>query len=596
MRACSLLILVAACSSGGGGGTPTQTIEDSLSFALVRKDVPTSRAIEMFNPFEEEASFDLVEAPGAGFTLPDLFFPTVIAGNARRFLDVTFTPGADAQADSVIVVRATAGNKRAILRIALDATLETPAVELVSGDLAFGDVLIGRSAVRTIRLRNPSIVSPVLVSVATIPPAGFRLDRSGIELAPGKEADIRLEFEPAALADLDFAMTLTHDADSAPLTFGVTAESTTWVPEIVTDFGAVTVAADETEWLELEVPPHAISLHLEVTEPGVTIGLLGLEGPGGQVYENAAASGDFLWFTGDDGVFTATLPSSDRPGLKLVPGGGTYRFRFFLMAGSSASLNVRAIVHNRPGGVVVGGTVDLNVFLADGLGISAAAAPGHTRLQEILTEADRIFSQQGLSIGAVDYYVLTDAAFDQVTSDTEFGDLLEETGQANSERLNLIFVQQALGGGTLGVAARLSGPVLRGTRVSGVMIDFDFGSSADGGYITAHEAGHFLGLLHTTEQSGGHDLIDDTLECPATGTDGVCSTEGNGNLMHWRTLSADPVITDGQGVVILGHPLVGPAAISLAGASPALAARSPLLAQSLPENWCGTRGCCGTPK
>ncbi|MHC4938288.1 MAG: hypothetical protein ACYTHK_04900 [Planctomycetota bacterium] len=595
MRAFLLLLFVAACSSGGGGGTRTERVEETLSFGLVRKDVPTSRAIEIFNPYEEEASFELVEAPGGGFTLPELFFPTVAAPLSRRFLDVTFTPGTEAFVESGIVVRVSAGKQRRLLRIALDATLETPSVQLLTGDLAFGDVLAGERASQTIRIRNSSTVTPVVVNSAAGLPVGFDLSPAGLQIGPGVIADFELEYAPVAPANHDFAITFTHDAEGPPLDFTVTARTTTWIPKMIFEFGSVAVAAAETAWLEVDVPPHAISLHLEVTGPNVVIGLLGFEGPGGQVYENDTATGDLLWFTGDDGVFTATLPSSDRPGLQLVPGGGVYRFRFYLMQGSASSLDVRAIVHNRPNGVVAGGTVDLNVFLADGLGISAAAAPGHTRLQEILDEADRIFGQQGLSIGEVDYYVLGDPAYDQVTSDAEFGDMLELSVIANQERLNLFFVEQALGGGVLGVAARLSGPVLLGTRVSGVMVDFDFGTSADGGYVAAHEAGHFLGLLHTTEQSGAFDLIDDTLECPATGTSAECATEGNDNLMHWRTLNADPLLTDGQGIVILGHPLVGPAT-----AAPQLAARSPLLTRAvrsaLPENWCGTRGCCGTPK
>ena len=492
------------------------------------------------------------------------------------------------------MVRISVGGRATRRTVLLDATEETPTVELVTtGDLAFGDVLIGESRQLSVRVRNTSSVTPVRVLPATVLPDGFEVSGSVAPIDPGGTNDFTLAYTPAALDQFDFPFTLAHDASGPALEIGVTARTTTWVPEIVTDFGAVPIVDGETGWLEVEVPPHAVSLHLEALEPDVTIGLLGFEGPGGQIYENEDATGDFLWFTGDDGVFTATLPSSDRTELRLVPGGGTYRFRFFLMNGTATSMAVRAVVHNQPDGIAVGGVVDLNVFLADGLGISATDAPTDTRLQGILDEADRIFGQQGLSIGAIDYYVLTDPAYDEVTSDAEFGDMLEESAQADATRLNLFFVERTLSGNVLGVAARLSGPARNGTRVSGVMIDFDFGSIAQGGYVVAHESGHFLGLLHTTEQSGSHDLIDDTLECPATGTNGECSVEGNANLMHWRLVNADPVLTDGQALVILGHPLVVPGT-----PAPALAAQatSPLVAAALPEGWCGTRGCCGTAK
>jgi len=589
-----LLALLASCGGGGGGPAPTPTIEQAFSYGLVRRDVPTLADVPLANPFDEEATFELVEAPGGGFEPAPLFFPALAAASASRALPVTFTPAGAAAADAVLVLRVSAGSRDAIVRIALQATVETPTIALVSGDVDFGDVLVGESAAATVRVRNTSAVTPLQVAPATVLPADFSFPTSSFPLAPGETADLPLAYAPTAPATHDIVYTIAHNAPGDLLRFNIAARCTTWVPEIVTDFGAVAISGGETAWMEVDVPPHAISLHLEATAPGVTIGLLGFEGPGGRVYENDTATGDFLWFSGEDGVFTATLPSSDRTELMLVSGGGVYRFRFYLMDGDAASMNVRAIVHNRPGGIALGGVVDFNVYLADGLGISADAAPTHTRLQEILAEADRIFGQQGLSIGTVDYYVLTDPAFDQITSSTEFGDLLEESAQAGGTRLNLFFVEQTLGGGTLGVAARLSGPARNGTRVSGVMIDFDFGSSAQAGYVTAHESGHYLGLLHSTEQDGSHDLIDDTLECPATGTSAECATEGDDNLMHWRILTADPVITDGQALVLLGHPLVGPAGAP----APALAMRaaSPLLTVAMPENWCGTPGCCGTPK
>jgi len=589
MRFVSLLVLLAACGGGGGGPAPTPVFEEAFSFSLVRPDAPTARDVPLDNPFAAEATVELVEEPGNGFSLPALFFPAVVAPAGSRTLPVTFAPGTGSS--GTLVLRVSSDDGDAIVRVALDATVEQRQVELLTGDLDFGDVLVGETATRAVRVRNPASVTPVLVAPATLLPADFVFPATSFPLAPGETRELQVRYTPAAPAEYDIAYVISHDAPGDDLQFRIAARTTTWVPEMVTDFGAVAIAGGETEWLEVDVPPHAISLHLEATEPGVTIGLLGFEGPGGRVYENEDATGEFLWFTGDDGVFTATLPSSDRTELMLVPGGGLYRFRFFLMAGSAASMNVRAIVHNRLDGIALGGVLDLNVFLADGLGIAAADAPTHSRLQGILDEADRIFSQQGLSIGAVDYFVLTDPDFDSVDSGSEFADMLEESAQAPAARLNLFFVEQTLGGGTLGVAARLSGPALNGTAVSGVMIDFDFGSAAQGGYVTAHEAGHYLGLLHTTEQSGSHDLIDDTLECPATGTSMACATEGNDNLMHWRILSADPVITDGQALVILGHPLVGPGAPSAA-----LQAPSPLLAAALPQGWCGTRGCGETGK
>ena len=597
------LLPVAGCSSGGGTAAETKTIQLPFDFSLVRADAPTTRAIDLPNPFDAEAVYDVVESPGSGFSFDALFFPAIVVADGKRTLDLTFAPGIDVDVETELVLRVTSGKQKRTVRIPLHAALETPTVELQTPVAVFGDVLVGESGSRSIRVRNSSLVTPVRVIAAGALPAGFSLSGASVVLVPGAISNLSLDYVPALPASHDFPLTLTHDAAGPPLEVAVTAGTSTWVEEIVTDFGSIALVGGETAWLEVDVSAHAISRHLEATVDGATIGLLGFEGPGGQIYENDSATGEFLWFVGDGGVFTATLPSSDRPELMLVPGGGLYRFRFYLLSGTAAALDVRTIVHNRLDAVVAGGTLDLNVFLADGLGISAVDAPTDPRLSAILDEADRIFGQQGLSIGDVDYYVLTDASFDQITTDQEFGDLLEESVQASEARLNLFFVETAMGGGVLGVAARLGGTRIRGTRVSGVMIDFDFGTTAQGGYITAHESGHFLGLLHTTEQSGEHDLIDDTAECLPTQTDAICSTVGNDYLMHWRILSADPVLTDGQSLVILGHPLVGPAqtAPSLAAFAPARSTLlapllAPPLAAAMPENWCGTANCCKTAK
>jgi len=537
---------------------------------------------------------ELLEPATGGFAVDARAFPAVLGPNAARTVDVTFTSGADAVATGSMLVRFKAGDRLASVRVRLDATVETPTLVLLTPQVALGDVYIDETTARFATLRNTSTVTPVKVYSLTSLPTGITLSGGLGDIAPGTAANVSVRWSPTAIANHDVDVVLLHDASGPPLTMRVTARATTWRPEQVIDFGFVSLTDGETDWLEVPVPPHGISLSIEAVAADTTLGLLGLEGPGGHLYENDTATGEFLWFEGDE-VFTATVPSSDRTQLKLVPGGGTYRFRLYRMAGSANSFDIRVVIHNRPGGSAAGGVVDLNVFLADGLGFDEFDAPTEPRLQDLLEEADRIFSQHDLQIGSVKYFTLTDAAFDEIGSDSEFGDMLEESQRGMPGRLSLFFVLKTLSGGVLGVAPRIAGPSTLGTRASGVMIDYDSGTATRAGYVTAHEVGHFLGLLHTTEQSGGHDLIDDTLECPATGTDATCSVEGNANLMHWRVLSSDPVITDGQALVILGHPLVGLPGPSLAAFEPG-PVTSPFIVAALPEGWCGTPGCCTAAK
>ena len=548
------------------------------------------RDVGVANPFDAEAVVEIIEQPSGGFALAKPTFPIVISSGAVRSFEVVYAPDGAADPEGEMLLRIKAAGRARNLRIRFMATVETPRIELVTGTAAFGNVLVGESATREVSVRNASAVTPIAFSAFGALPQGFTLTGASGQLAPGATAALSLLYTPAQLDTHAFSFTIDHDASDDPLSVSVSAQATTWPAELVTDFGSIALVDGETQWLEVNVPPHAISFSIEALREDVQIGLLEFQGPGGHVYENDTATGDFLWFTGDQ-VFTATVPSSDREALKLVPGGGLYRFRLFLMSGSATSFDVRAIVHNRPDGVSATGKVNLNVFLAPGLGIDPADAPTHTRLQGVLDAADGIFDQQGVRIGEVAYYALDDAAYDSIDSHGEFDDLCAESAVAAEHRVNLFFVKKTLSG-SVGVAARLAGPAVNGTSESGVIVDFDFGSVAQGGYVTAHEVGHFLGLLHTAEQGGGHDLIDDTLECPASGTDATCSTEGGSYLMHWRVLSVTPIVTDGQGLVLRGHPLVRPlpASPSLAAFAPA---SSPLLAAALPDGWCGTTGCCG---
>jgi len=586
------LLLVAACGGGGGGALPPAAV--AFSFAVVRADEPTTRTIRIPNALLEAVSVELAEPAAGPFAPAAGELPAATALDEDFFLDVVFTPPdvGEHEGEIVLRLRGVDGSGVRDVVLTLDAMVEAPALQAASALVDFGDVLAGEALARVFRFSNPTEATPVEIQAVAGLPAGFTLTTAlPRTLPPAQSTDVEIRYEPEGLADLDFEVSINHTAAAEPLRVRVLAETTTWIPEIISDFGSVPVAGGETAWLEVDVPPHAVSLSIEALTPtSVSVGLLGLEGPSGEVFENDTATGPFLWTPGDDGVFTSTVPNSDRAAVQLVEGGGTYRFRLYAFQGSAGSFDVRAIVRNRPGGVLVDGVLDLNVFLATGLGIPASAAPTQTRLQAILGEVDRILGFQGLTLGEIAYYVVDDPAFDNV-SGGELPSLLRTSDEAADTRLNLFFAQRVLGGGVLGVAARVPGPALGGTRASGVVVDYDFGGASTAGSVSAHEICHYLGLFHTVESNGAHDLIDDTLECPANGTNATCPTEGAGYLMHWRVLDvADPVITDGQAGVILAHPFVE-APSALAGLALRLPPDPPATPDALPDGWCGTPGC-----
>lgn len=590
MRIPALVLAVTAACSGGGGSAAPPPVETAFGFLLVRADAPTQRAVPIGNPLPGEAAVELAGPPTGSFVPAPGALPAVAPQAGALPLPVVFTPAGPGTASGEMRLKfsdVSTGARRDVI-LSLTAEVEEPSLRLLTPAVDFGSVRVGASASASVAVRNDSALTPLEVtSLSALPPgfiAGASLPRL---LAAGETLTIPLRYEPAALGAPAFTLAIAHGGGVFDV--DVAAQTDTWVERIVHDLGAVPLTAGQSEWLEVDVPPHAISLSIEALgPPGAVIALNGFEGPDGTVYEDENFLGAFLQ-TPNAEVFTATLPNSDRAEVQLVAGGGVYRFRFTLTSGNASALDVRAIVLNRPGGFVDAGQVDLNVFLADGLGVS----PGDARLQALLQEVDRIFLQRGLRLGDVDYFDVTDPAFDDVTSDDEFGDLLEEAAAAPDARVNVFFVRTALGGGTLGVAARVAGPARNDTRFSGVMVDYDYGSDATAGLITAHEIGHYLGLYHTVEADGSHDLIDDTADCPANGTSAECPTAGNDYLMHWRALTGtDPVITAGQGRVILGHPLVDevlPLSAIALRRPPAAAASGAV--EELPPNWCGTKAC-----
>ncbi|HEU4536682.1 MAG TPA: HEAT repeat domain-containing protein, partial [Polyangiaceae bacterium] len=106
------------------------------------------------------------------------------------------------------------------------------------------------------------------------------------------------------------------------------------------------------------------------------------------------------------------------------------------------------------------------------------------------------------------------------------------------------------------------------------------------GQVMAHEGGHYLGLMHTTERDGTlFDLLPDTPECDADTFDanGSSSVEveecgltgGASNLMFWSADATPEQVTASQSFVLLRNPIVDTsgAAAPKSASSPAVAGR-----------------------
>ena len=601
-RAAAALLLGTLTSCGGGGGGPKApaSTTTSLAMGLVASTVPTRRTVTISNVADAPASV-LSGAVSGPFHFDPADVPTVLAARASADVGVVFTPTVIGLATgSVSATLDLGGGLSSTATIDVTADAEPVTYTLLEPAIAFGEVLLGTTRTRTVHLRNDATVSPMILTGAAVP-LGFTLISPTplpSSAAPGAELTVTLEHTATTVGATTDQLSLAVTNAGAPIALPVTA---TTGGEVVTDFGAKTLDASlRTAVMTVDVAADAISLSIEgVTAPGTVVGLAELIGPSGKVYENTSATGAYTWVPGDE-VFSPTLPNTDKPAIQLEPGGGTYSFRLFRMQGTATTMNVRAIVERRPGDNAAVGRLDLDVWLANVLTPKASTAANDTRLQAILASLDTILAQSGIQIGDIRYHDITNPVYDDVT-DPEFGPMLKLTSAEPDARMNLFFVRTALGGGVLGVSATLAGPRRNGTELSGVMSLYDSGYSASFiGLVAAHELGHFLGLYHTVESNGAHDFVDDTSECPSSGTNAACPTAGGGYLMHWQAVGGS-AISSGQSRVIIGHPCIEtdlPAITTLRASR--VDARTAddvaLLAQSPPETWCATCARCRTPK
>jgi hypothetical protein len=512
----------------------------------------------------------------------------VLGPGESATVNLALSPAGPGDIEGSVGLRVTNGSIDVYQGAFFEAQAEPVDLAVTPAELDFGDVMQGDSADRTVTVRNDSTVSPGHVLSFTAPNGDFSVVGSSlpVTIPPGDTAILTFRYAPSGPGAPTGNLQLNTDDPDSPHV--IQLEVYTGGQEVI-ELGTRTFAADgNTSTMNFDVPADAIGFMIEgVTGASTEVGLRLLTGPNGEVFENETLTGPYLWYPFQYGIFTAMVPNTDQSIVQIPPGGGTWALRLYRRSGSAPNVDVRVIVERRPApGTQNIATLDLNVFLANAITPTAATAATDVPLQAVITVMGQILGQQGISIGDIDYYDVTDPTYDDVTT-SEFGPMLELSAAATEVRLNLFFVRTALGNGVLGVSPSIGGPQLNGTEYSGVMSLYTTTDTSLVGLVAAHEIGHFVGLAHTRESDGSYDNIDDTANCPSSHPD--CSQPGGGYLMHWT--AGGTKLTNGQGLVIRGHPHM----------SPAEATGNPLMGKLRPvpafiavpdafksKNWCAT--------
>lgn len=442
-----------------------------------------------------------VTPPQGDFALaPDAFpVPAPVGPGSRFLVRLLYAPQSMGSSSSTIRVFHSAD------ALPFEATVtgngvERPTARLLDTDVPAGNVVVGEKVQIGVDFENTSLLTVVDVTGVTLPDGEFTLAPDApvlpVAVAPGATLHIPLIYAPEGVWDASAVVQVSHTANSELLE--ATLTGTGLPPRIYHDF---TVSLDwwtgESDWVTVNVPAEAVSIFIEATgEPWSLIDLVEMKGPGDKVYESYY-SGPLDWMSfypaGGYGYLNVELPNTDAPDVQLVAGGGDYSFRLKDWYGAS-TLTVRVTVSLRTAGAVEEGTLDLRIFLADGLGIYYDPL-SDAKLAEVVDTIDAISAMNGIRLGNVSFSLL-DPTFDAL--DPWWAEYMFETCTVGYPEgaLNLFLVaDMSSWWGVLGIAGAAPGPAANGTIYSGVAIDFNAADGITVGATAAHEIGHYLGHL-----------------------------------------------------------------------------------------------------
>ena len=416
------------------------------------------------------------------------------------------------------------------------------------------------------RSSTRATLSPVTLTSAELPAGGFSIvgDPFPLTVRPGEAASVDAPLRrpsPAASTTARSGSARPTPADpsssrSSPRASAPAGRSSPTSATCRLD------GSGRTTTLSVSVPADAISLYLEgdgerrlaaerrsVSTPST--------GPGGKVYENTSSTGRLhlvrrLGRLLHAGPQHGPVEPPARAGRRHVHSsacaccsGSPTR----CASAPSSSVATRRR-RRRP-------RCPLNVFLADGIAVTAATAPTDTFLQAVLTRMDEILVAAGHPPRR--HRLLrrhrsrpTTRSRRRASSPT----LLETTHRRHARRASTSSSSKlALGGGVVGVVRDDRGPeASTARRLSGVM-------SVYAGLLEQHDRPHrrararslprplpHRGTERRPRLHRRHGRVPRQRDQHAP-----APSPGGGYLMHWQAVGGTD-ITDGQGLVIRGHP------------------------------------------
>lgn len=297
-------------------------------------------------------------------------------------------------------------------------------------------------------------------------------------------------------------------------------------------------------WLRFSLPPGARSVTVTALAPGVGLAVGQWQDGAGVLQVVPSWLGGPLapWLCLAGCVQRqAARPSQQSAWLVAAKGqelpAGQWQLRFYGFdpvkekpAAAAAKVRVDAVFGADAGQR----SLRVNFCLTGALGITAALAKDHPRIQTAIAQLQEIYAAAGIDVQVA----LVDVAAPNLlvehdAADAEVSELFR-AGAKLPLAVNIFLVEQlyrSQPSGTqpiAGLAGGIPGPPLQvGTDGAGVAVSLALGPGEDDrlGTVIAHELGHFLGLYHTVEAAAaGAEALQDQL----------ADTDGDPKwLMHW---------------------------------------------------------------
>jgi hypothetical protein len=517
----AIALLAAGCGGGGSSAPvgPQPETTQSYSLGLVRGDAPTMIPLLVTKPFPDAGTVELAEAPQDAFTPLADTLPMTLAAGDKATIRVTFTPPAAAanahQGGTIRLVFRPKSGVAYPVTLYLDAEIEKPSARLVQTAVDLGDVAVGETVPLNVTFENLSAVTPITIQSAAVGEGDFAIDGDHVtipmEVAPGASYQIKVLYKADAETVTSSLLSVYHSASPEPLTTELDAAA---IPARVTlELGSFPLdpVTRETDWIDLDVSASAVGILLEVWGDPLdsVIDLVTFEGPSGK-----AMSLGWLYSypAGGNGFLTVEIP--DANGGQLEPGGGTYRFRLRDEGAVANALVVRATISQRRFGTVSQGTLDLRVFLANGLSLTDRTHPmSDPKMATVIKTIDAILGASGVRLGDVSFSELQ-PPFDVLTTEEDVQNLFAvNTAALDEGTLSLFLVDDIAFDGVTGFAGASPGPMFNGLPFSGVVVEYDSANGTVVGATAAHEIGHFLGG-HGTGILPGTDAAQPMLRHP----------------------------------------------------------------------------------